>query len=508
MKYLLISIFAIGFLLSACGSGAPRAATPPLAMTIVASPTAQPTSSPSPSATPTTPRPTPTQTTGPTATAQVAVVTPDAVEAEDISTWATYEDPDYGFSFRYPAERWTPVFSASDELLLSLAYHEMGIALRMKVKRIGEAGDLQLYGGAAGDFVPQGTVMFLGEEVTRSALVYEDITRAIHYNETSPIQRGDLLFSFALVSNRDYAQGAVVPEEVQAEADRIIASFELDEAQAGEVEPAIEGPPVVFIYQHDALARTDVTGSGVQPLTPASGIGDDMGWVFFGYKPQVSPDGRWLLDHTATGFAGDWRLFDVATGELVAKGSGQPRLSTTWSPDSAAFAFLNAGEVCIYSIETASEECAAVADDLIAAVWSPDGASIALAQSDATVACCRGAIWLLDVQSGQAEPIAGHNPPAQAEPDEMIAWLGDGRLLIKAHLDDAAYVYDPQNVAPVTFAETVAGFSPDEQRFLYHSGRVVGPTGEALYALPGNDACPQPLLRGHNWDWSPDGARL
>jgi hypothetical protein len=87
---------------------------------------------------------------------------------------------------------------------------------------------MQLYGGAAGDFVPQGTVIFLGEEVGRSALVYEDITRRVYYNETNPIQRGDLLFSLALVSNRDYSQGAVVPEDVQAEADRILESFELD----------------------------------------------------------------------------------------------------------------------------------------------------------------------------------------------------------------------------------------------------------------------------------------
>jgi hypothetical protein len=30
------------------------------------------------------------------------------------------------------------------------------------------------------------------------------------------------------VSNRDYSQGAVVPEDVQAEADRILETFELN----------------------------------------------------------------------------------------------------------------------------------------------------------------------------------------------------------------------------------------------------------------------------------------
>jgi hypothetical protein len=171
-----------------------------------------------------TPSPTvlPSPTTAPSPTA-TPIPPPD-----DESTWTTYHGPDYGFSFRFPDERWTPVFPADDDHLLSLVFHEMGIALRIKVARPDEGVDMQLYGGAAGDFVPQGTVIFLGEEVGRSTLVYEDITRRVYYDETNSIQRGDLLFSFALVSNRDYSQGAVVPEDVQAEADRILETFELD----------------------------------------------------------------------------------------------------------------------------------------------------------------------------------------------------------------------------------------------------------------------------------------
>ena len=139
--------------------------------------------------------------------------------------WTTYEDPDYGFTFRYPAERWTALYQADDPNGLTLVYHDMGIALRMRFKRGGETADLQLYGGAAGDFTAHGTIRFLGKEVERTALVYQRITTRVFYNETSPIPRGDMLFSFALISNRDTPAVVLLPDDVQAEADRILESF-------------------------------------------------------------------------------------------------------------------------------------------------------------------------------------------------------------------------------------------------------------------------------------------
>ena len=54
------------------------------------------------------------------------------------------------------------------------------------------------------------------------------MTWAVYYNDTAPIARGDLLFSVALVSNRNFEQGAVVPEAVWAEANRIIETLTLD----------------------------------------------------------------------------------------------------------------------------------------------------------------------------------------------------------------------------------------------------------------------------------------
>lgn len=154
---------------------------------------------------------------------------PEVTLSADTTTWAEYHNDTYGFSFRYPDGRWTIIEpTAVNPHRLALAYHELGIALRIAVARLGEEADLQLYGGRAGEFVPQGEITFLGEPVGRSALVYEGATWAVYYNDTAPIARGDRLFSLALISNRTIEQGATIPQAVQAEANRIIETFVLD----------------------------------------------------------------------------------------------------------------------------------------------------------------------------------------------------------------------------------------------------------------------------------------
>ncbi|MBP8948041.1 MAG: hypothetical protein KBG73_04315 [Candidatus Promineofilum sp.] len=156
-------------------------------------------------------------------------VLPDATLPADPTTWAEYHDDTYGFSFLYPDGRWTVIEPTADNPhRLSLAYHELGIALRLAVARAGEDADLQLYGGRAGDFVPLDDVLFIGEPVSANALVHKSVTWAVYYNNTAPIARGNLLFSVALVSNRNFERGAVVPEEVWAEANRIIETLMLD----------------------------------------------------------------------------------------------------------------------------------------------------------------------------------------------------------------------------------------------------------------------------------------
>lgn len=141
-----------------------------------------------------------------------------------MEVWAEYVNEDYGFRFRYPSS-WTLVERPNG---VSLVYKGTGITLGIRFKRSGEEMDLTQYGGAAGNFVSRGTVNFLGEETVKTALVFQGVDKEIHYNETREISRGDLVFTLSVKSNRAY-DVAVVPEEIQAAADDVLASFALIE---------------------------------------------------------------------------------------------------------------------------------------------------------------------------------------------------------------------------------------------------------------------------------------
>lgn len=132
-----------------------------------------------------------------------------------------YTNELYGFSFDYPSS-WTIVELPN---LVSLVYKGTDIALYIGFRRSGEDVDLQQYARAAGDFVSRGTLVFLGDAIEKEALVYQGVDKQIHYNETEEINRGDLFFTLAVESNSNNEE-AVIPGEVQAAADEILASFE------------------------------------------------------------------------------------------------------------------------------------------------------------------------------------------------------------------------------------------------------------------------------------------
>jgi len=164
---------------------------------------------------------TPTATISPTepATTPTSVVVESAVEIE---TWAEYTNTVYGFRFRYPSS-WGLIERPNTVAITDQAAN----VLRIRFRRLDEEIELNQYGGAAGDFVSRGAVVFLGKEVEKVALVFRGVDKQIHYNRTGEINRGDLSFTLALVNNRQYDQAqAVVPDEVQALADEVLTTFE------------------------------------------------------------------------------------------------------------------------------------------------------------------------------------------------------------------------------------------------------------------------------------------
>jgi hypothetical protein len=139
--------------------------------------------------------------------------------------WQEYVNEEYDFSFRYP-NAWTLVELDNRPNQASLVYKGTGIALRIRFRHSDEVVDLQQYGGAAGDFESRGTIIFLGEAVEKTVLVYQGLDKQIHYNQTSEIGRGDLFFTLAVESN-SFSEQAVIPEEIQTAADEVLATFKL-----------------------------------------------------------------------------------------------------------------------------------------------------------------------------------------------------------------------------------------------------------------------------------------
>jgi hypothetical protein len=68
-------------------------------------------------------------------------------------------------------------------------------------------------------------VAAVGEAVAREVLVYQGRDKAVLYEGAAEIERGALLFTIWLQSNRPDYETIDIPEGVQQEADRIVESF-------------------------------------------------------------------------------------------------------------------------------------------------------------------------------------------------------------------------------------------------------------------------------------------
>lgn len=79
-------------------------------------------------------------------------------------------------------------------------------------------------GVGSGDIVQQGTVQFLGQEVTRDVLIEEGKTKSVLYDLGKEITRGSLVVTLGL-DHFEYRKDANLSPEIQAAADQIVQSF-------------------------------------------------------------------------------------------------------------------------------------------------------------------------------------------------------------------------------------------------------------------------------------------
>jgi len=146
------------------------------------------------------------------------------VESDLYAGWYRYTNLDYGFSFHYPPD-WT-----LEERLHQLIFrHKVVDTLWFTVEYRRVTEDLWVFrtGMAAGDFVPRGSVPFLGRELSRNVLVYEGKDKLVSYAYDSEIPWGDMVFLVVLEDLGDY-EALDLPEDVQRQIDQVVTSFELE----------------------------------------------------------------------------------------------------------------------------------------------------------------------------------------------------------------------------------------------------------------------------------------
>lgn len=170
----------------------------------------------------------PSQTPSPTITATPAA-TPIApsyiIEPEgQYENWHKYTNLIYGFSFSFPSD-WN-VYTRDH--LVQVRQGDLGLIIGIKWP--GDEASIQRTGVGAGELMQEGTVNFLGQELTRSVLVFRGYDKTVLYSVAAELEVDGRVFTLSLDYFDDPA--TVLNDEVQEIADKIVESFAL-------VEPAL-----------------------------------------------------------------------------------------------------------------------------------------------------------------------------------------------------------------------------------------------------------------------------
>ncbi len=144
------------------------------------------------------------------------------VTQDEVSGMQIYTNEAYGFTFHYPTT-WT---LEEKHNLIKLSHDTTNLVIWYK--RTNEQVYIQGTGKAIGKLQTIGIVSFMGQKLNRDALIIDNQTKAVFYNdpEAAEIMVGDFVFAIRMdESIPDYA-AIDVPEAMQLEADEIVASFE------------------------------------------------------------------------------------------------------------------------------------------------------------------------------------------------------------------------------------------------------------------------------------------
>jgi len=221
------SLFAPSLLLVAAACS-PAPAVPAPTETSMPAPTQAPPATAVSTTEPTSPAPT--ETIAPAST-PAYFADAAALQAFDYAGWLTYTNAFYGFGLRYPAG-WTLVEALDPED--TMYQHRVTIGdptdpravLHIAFKAASEDRQISPTGMAGGELLDRGSMLLLGEELPRQALVAEGKDMAVVY-VCGRVHRGELVFWCGLHYAGSPLTDPGLSPETERLADAVIASIQV-----------------------------------------------------------------------------------------------------------------------------------------------------------------------------------------------------------------------------------------------------------------------------------------
>jgi putative hemolysin len=152
----------------------------------------------------------------------------------DLTGWAEYSNPEYGFAFHMPPDWELEEVQGPDN---TMAGHQVKLHIRpeanreiemiISFRRVGEEQLIWPTGVGDGEFVDRGPAWLMAKPVKRNTLVCEGRDMGVYYQQEGGIRRGDLEFAIILGYVGSCTDGYSIPVEIHSLADAVVATFVL-----------------------------------------------------------------------------------------------------------------------------------------------------------------------------------------------------------------------------------------------------------------------------------------
>ncbi|HFQ93917.1 MAG TPA: hypothetical protein ENK32_07905, partial [Anaerolineae bacterium] len=238
---------------------------------------------------------------------------------------------------------------------------------------------------------------------------------------------------------------------------------------------------------------------------------EDMRRYFFNFRPQPSPDGRYLLLPSVGGYGrppqdestGLW-LVDLVDGHLRRL---LPRpVIAGWSPDGRQIAYVQDNALYTRALDGAAAPQPIFTHPDLSSIfidWSPDGRQLAAMTISQNETGPIGTVWLVPPDGAAPQQLPAAIPLSFEPVRSQLAWSPDGRYLLAANtiLDLSGNVAIEYVAAE--YAIGLITWLPEENRLLVVDGERMW-----LADAAGRETAVISEKRPSTWAFSPDGRQL